>query len=381
MSDLSKRLQPSFAANLEIHFHDQERVSVILETNGGEYELLGELFLFTAFACRQLVNLGRGKIGDSLAQILIGSSTNLEVLVNYKDSSGAYLVEYVGFPGRRIYEAKIILAGERYSFTMNPKGFGILGRGQEYYAPSSAFLLLQYFAKRRLNDPGFIDALGNAALGCGRCFLSNELTVISQNKMTNLIVAGALERASVRNDLRASSTGPSAEGLTPSKLGQYLADLVSGIQKTFLDLLIRNTPNKTRGDAFLAIAALHLFAWIRASQNTSLKIDRTIHQEIYNNVASFLAARYVIEFAPHDNPDLTVLVITTRAKQLLDVWRESQNKEPSPHHYVAKEVFFFINDDRNRIDLGIYLALSKVLEDQTLALWELAKQLQHKLQA
>jgi hypothetical protein len=173
-----------FAARLEIHFHDQERVSVILETTGGPDEKFGELTLFAAYACRQLSSLGRGETSIQLASLLDAAGSDLEALIGYRNQAGARLVDYAGAPGRKRFESRLRLTDEKYRFDMHAKGFGILGRGAGYYAPVSVSLLLQYLVERRLLDREFLGALALVTQNCARAFVTRELTIPSQSRVS-----------------------------------------------------------------------------------------------------------------------------------------------------------------------------------------------------
>lgn len=168
---------------VEIHFHYQDRVAVLIESAGGVDEKLGELTLFAAYACRQMVNLGGSPPAHSLANLLIECSGGLQELTGHRNPDGVRLVEYAGSPGRKRFEARLRMADGQHSFTMNAKGFGLFGQGLGYYAPTSVTMLLQHLVERRLLDEEYLAALAITAKTCGETFLNGRLTVATQDKI------------------------------------------------------------------------------------------------------------------------------------------------------------------------------------------------------
>lgn len=138
--------------------------------------------LFAAFACRQLMNLGRGNTtSDSLARFPIQARGRATELTGHRSWGGVRIVDCAGPPGRRWFEARLRMDETRYEFTLNAKGFGLLGGGLGCYAPTSVTVLIQRLAERRRDDDEFTSALGRAAPECGSAFLNGELTLLSQN--------------------------------------------------------------------------------------------------------------------------------------------------------------------------------------------------------
>src|SRR5688572_27772415 len=100
-----------------------------MESIGGPDEPLGMLTLFTSYACRHLVNLGRGDhVGAILARELVGLGTPLCPDTIIPGLGSTSLVPYAGSPGRKRFEARLLLEDHGLGFQMNPKGFGLLGR-------------------------------------------------------------------------------------------------------------------------------------------------------------------------------------------------------------------------------------------------------------
>ncbi len=124
--------------------------------------------------------------------------------------------------------------------------------------------------------------------------------------------------------------------VTPAQVGEALADsfsMVENVQEVFSDLKIKDS------DIFLPTASLYLFAFLRASQAESIKIDRHTLKEIYDNLASFLVVKYLKQYGGSGDPDTLVNDLTSRTGVLMKTWDENLNNEPSPHWYVAKEVW------------------------------------------
>ena len=173
----------NYEAKLEIHFHEPDRVSVLIKSAGEIDEQFGEVTLFAAYACRQMVNIGRGPVADPLAKLLIECSGSLTTLAGNRSPNGIRLVDHTGVPGKRRFDAVIQLGDGHYSFAMNARGFGLSGKGLGYYGPTSVTMLLQHLVEERHPDGEYLAALGMAAMTCGETFLNGKLTVPSQNKI------------------------------------------------------------------------------------------------------------------------------------------------------------------------------------------------------
>ncbi|MFQ5662351.1 MAG: hypothetical protein ACE5HL_00765 [Terriglobia bacterium] len=166
------------------------------------------------------------------------------------------------------------------------------------------------------------------------------------------------------------------EQLTSASVGKLLAELSCGSNPGILDMLIEELPSKNRADAFLALASLSLFAWIRASQSESLQLDLASQKEIYHSFASFLVVQYLQQFGGSEDPNAIVYEITSNARGLLDVWNNSQGKEPLPHWYVAKAVWFMLQEDPDRPDPVQIMALTELLSSETLGFLEFVRDIQ-----
>ena len=177
-------------SNLEIHFHDQDQASVVLETNGGPHEQFGEILAFCLYSLRQLVNLGMNEASQSLGALLARAGPALRELAHHESPGGAKLVPYQGAPGRKRFLARLRCSSEHVDFHVKAKGFGLLGRGVAYYVPNSIQLLLRYLARRRIDNDKYIECLGMAATKCGEAFLSGALSVTNHHKTAWAIASG-----------------------------------------------------------------------------------------------------------------------------------------------------------------------------------------------
>jgi len=125
--------------------------------------------------------------------------------------------------------------------------------------------------------------------------------------------------------------------VTPAEVGELLVknsvSIVENIQEVLSDLKIKDS------DIFLPTASLYLFALLRASQAESINIDRHTLKEIYDNLASFLVVKYIKQYGGSGDPDTLVHDLTSRTGVLMKTWDKNLNNEPSPHWYVAKEVW------------------------------------------
>lgn len=176
------------SASLEVHFYSQDEFAVQLGVvaDNAEAEKLGKLLTFSCYALRQMVNLGRGQVSDSLAQLLSLTTTySLQELNSSGEMGGTRLVAYKGFPGNKNFKAALLFAGEdgsRIVFNLTTQGFGILARGMGYYAPSSVMGLLRYLAKEHESDVEFLNGLTLCAGMCAMTYMKRELRIHNQTE-------------------------------------------------------------------------------------------------------------------------------------------------------------------------------------------------------
>ena len=120
------------------------------------------------------------------------------------------------------------------------------------------------------------------------------------------------------------------------QVGKQLAGsfrMVEYVQEVFSDLKIKDS------DIFLPAASLYLFAFFRASQVDSINIDSPTLKEVYDSLASFLVVKYLKQYGGSGDPDTLVNDLTSSVQPLIKTWCKNLDSEPSPHWYVAKEVW------------------------------------------
>lgn len=166
------------------------------------------------------------------------------------------------------------------------------------------------------------------------------------------------------------------ERLTLGEMGASLVRISHPASSLRL-LVPEDLPTEKQGDAFLALASLYLFAWIRASQSEAMQSEamqlaHATEQEIYDSFASALVVEYVQRFGASDDADSVLHDITSRAHGLIGVWNENEGNAPAPHWYVAKEVWHMIEKDRDRPNPARIEALSKMLSEVSIAFLQYA---------
>ena len=150
-------------ANLEIHFHDQDEITVNLDSTGPEDAVRQpEILLFSLFAARQAANLGLGGgVGLSLAAVLLDAGKS-PVSFLRGGPGGARVIPYSGTRGEKGYRASLRYATfeDRASiqFKLSMVG-GVVGRGVSYYAPASVLALLHHLLRQREADGAYVAAL------------------------------------------------------------------------------------------------------------------------------------------------------------------------------------------------------------------------------
>ncbi|MDP8929963.1 MAG: hypothetical protein M3O70_15695, partial [Actinomycetota bacterium] len=177
----------NMAANVEIHFHQQDQVSVFLETNVRELkEAYLETLVFCLFSSRELANLGRGEAARNTALVLQGMRGNLIPFLDHHHD--VRIVQYQGARGRKRFEARLRL-DDLIRFNLNLRGFGLLGTGLNYYGFAAVFSLLRFLAMKRRHDEGFIERLEEAAANVGDQWLASGGIGVTESHEVGMFAA------------------------------------------------------------------------------------------------------------------------------------------------------------------------------------------------
>jgi len=174
-------------ARVEVWFPRQEQVSVFLETarpNAEDGRSVAGV-LFTLFASRTLANLGTSLGGEALATFLGGISHNgitghtpRQLL---RDNDVEVIPAGPG-KGRKGFVSSFDPNKAKF-FSYKPHGFGLLGRGADFYGPMAVFALLAYL----FDDNGASDVekekVEKAAHLVGRSAADGLINVVNQHEV------------------------------------------------------------------------------------------------------------------------------------------------------------------------------------------------------
>jgi hypothetical protein len=161
--------------NLEVWFPQQNHVTVFLESSFADpgEESAVEVHLFAHYACRQIANLGgeptlcAALAGVDPAEPLVSVEQMLDdVTVSSPQTRG----------GARGFTAEF-RPGPR--FKLKGHGFGLMGKGVGYYAPTSTLALLCWLLRRR-DHAAYRTALAATAATIGELGMGGMITVRSQ---------------------------------------------------------------------------------------------------------------------------------------------------------------------------------------------------------
>jgi hypothetical protein len=176
----------------EIHFHQQEQVSVYFETNAsGVEQEFGEIALMTCFSIRILSNLGVNDASDMLAQFLVNAPRAVEEIVSGGSTGGFELIKYPGYKGRRQFILNMVMNDSQFKLDLSQLGFGFLARGYGYYAPIGVFALLRFLAGKRPGQDGFLNTLGLATQSCGCLHLQRRITLVNHPDLAMAVLANS----------------------------------------------------------------------------------------------------------------------------------------------------------------------------------------------
>jgi hypothetical protein len=195
--ELHQRIKPGAGGmNLEIWFTQPEEVSVFLESlvTDPDAEKFYETSLFALYAARQIANL-RAE-GAWLASVLQTTDTSdpLPQVVERLDEVRVVAPNARAAGGRKGFEARL-RPEKRGFFKLYARGFGLMGRGAGYYAPTSTLALLYLLLNRRTSDGEYQRALAATAESIGIFGSRGMITITSQAQLAMQAAAAAWEEA------------------------------------------------------------------------------------------------------------------------------------------------------------------------------------------
>ncbi len=160
----------------EIHFHQQEQVSVYLETTASGLEQeFGEIALMTCFSIRILSNLGVNDASDTLARLLLNGPQGVKEFASGSSTGGFELIPYPGYKGRKQFLLNMVMNNSQFKFDLAQNGFGFLARGFGFYAPIGVLALLRFLSGNRRQQDAFLSSLGQATEYCGYLHLQRRI--------------------------------------------------------------------------------------------------------------------------------------------------------------------------------------------------------------
>ena len=199
-----------------INFYSTEETAIHMATLGsteGE-EIEAELACLSLFACRDLINLGPGLPADFLANLIttrLGDPEFLEAFTSH-NSTEHWLVPFRG-PSKQRFELSLNM--EPFSFKLHIKGFGVRGKGLNWYGVTAVTSLSQHLCRTR--GPQIFAPLAKTVAGVGYAYQSGTLRLHSQEQIALAAWAiGCAEREEVETTRPVSAkTSPARRRTEP----------------------------------------------------------------------------------------------------------------------------------------------------------------------
>jgi hypothetical protein len=195
------RAASSGGMNLEIWFPQQNEVSVFLESAipDPDEEQFYETSLFALYAARQIANL-RAE-GASLAFVLQTTDTSNPLAQTRERLDEVRVSSPRGAGGGRKGFTCELRPDRQACFRLHAHGFGMMGRGVGYYAPTSTLALLYWLLARRKADATYQRALAATAENIGILGMRGAITVTSQSPLAMEAAAAAWGEAAEQASL------------------------------------------------------------------------------------------------------------------------------------------------------------------------------------
>ena len=233
------------SAHLEIHFYTEHEAAIVFETFAQDDERKStEIQAFNSFTLRQLDNLQSG--GIPLARLFASMKDSIDFYMNYiwilrelktpeemslyfpfvgalgvdlseavkipalqmpRLSLGgdtkelaktlwpniAHVVTYRGSAAGKRFTADIELKDQKVFLKLDQKGFGLFGKGINYYAPMSTVLLLKYLTDKHKDDWEYEARLRKSAQLCGQAFVDGKV-----NSLSLIVLPTQIERQTLK---------------------------------------------------------------------------------------------------------------------------------------------------------------------------------------
>jgi len=222
----------------EVNFHEQEQLSVFLESNStGALERASEIGLFTMFSLRMLSNLDVCEASDNLARFLLIVPATIKQIATGEATGGFQLVPFPGYAGHKQFVLRFHLTDARLKFDLAANGFGPLAEGVGYYGPVAVLGVLRELAIKRREDRSFLEHVASAAALTGRAHLERRITLTNQSELGSTFLhlcAGDYFPLppSTSDDTEAKSVSEGFDARLCEALG-FIVDRLARVQEQF----------------------------------------------------------------------------------------------------------------------------------------------------
>ena len=138
--------------------------------------------LFALYAARQTANLRRRGTGRELAAVLAGiqEATPLSSFTEMLDEVSFEEIEDPRGAGGGLGFTAHLRPWKRAFFKLHARGFGLLARGVDYYAPVSTLVLLAHLLERHFANPSHAHTIARVAQQIGLAGIRGEISARSQ---------------------------------------------------------------------------------------------------------------------------------------------------------------------------------------------------------
>lgn len=126
---------------------------------------------------------------------------------------------------------------------------------------------------------------------------------------------------------------------------------------------------------YLALSSLYFFAYIRASQQDSVRLQPDIIENTSHNLSSFLIVEYLNHYDVAAEPDVVLYELNDLTRKLIGIWDANIDNEPSPHWFVGKELNFYLKTEPDPALISLF---SELLTKNTIAIMQFLEEVQEK---
>lgn len=157
--------------------------------------------------------------------------------------------------------------------------------------------------------------------------------------------------------------------LTSDLIGDKLAYIFVGIWKTPADIKkLRDEFSimATNEEIYLCLSSSFFLGFLMAIKSKHVKIEPSIIEQISQKFAHSLVSKYSIFHDMYKDANNLLEKQDEIIDQLVKIWDENLNKEPSPFWFVGKELCYILNGRNKTPSLALIMVFTEFISNDAI---------------